>query len=517
MTGPGSAAPGEETPEGRGRYMGGWTYDLPANEEPSPISLYWELFKAMFKEEWRLHRSFVGSVGSGFFPLVIFLFSLVLAATSPVILKNIDMTVVLLALHLAGLFYGLGVGALAQIGEQVMTRRLGQVNMLLQLPMLQPISFKSVMGVFFFKDAAYYILYSIIPLVGGIAVAIPLTHITTGGAAMLFVTILLTFMMGMALSFLLSALSIRTKAAAGALALIILALGVAAWPLRILAPGQLIPPLGYWQDHYIWQLPFSLLLVLALSAAAILLMKEKFAAPERRYESMLVPTEALFSFSGGLRTLVAKEWLELRRSGAFGAVFTGFLGPLVGIYAIIWIFREGMGVPLDFNVVFYGGILGFLGLMTYSWLTNLEPNEFLNVQPVGVDRVIRAKLVLYFLLTTPISLVYLVAIGLLNGEYTLLPLGALVGLSTMVYVVAVTGHMTGLKANTMLFDAGVLGRFSAAIVPPLMMVTLVSFWLERSPLIGWSLLIALSLGLLVASRILFSGLTRRWGGEAFGI
>lgn len=513
----GDGKPDEPAPEGRGRYLGGWTYNLPADEGPSPLALPWELFKAMFREEWRLHKSFVGSVGSGFFPVVIFFFSLVLAATSPVILRNIDQPTILLGLHIAAILYGLGVGALARIGEQVMTRRLGQVNMLLQLPSLQPISFKTVMGVFFFKDAAYYILYSIIPLVGGIAAAMPMTRITPQGAATLFVTMLLTFMMGMALSFLLSALSIRSRAASGAGALVILILAAAAWPLRLISPGRLLLPLGFWEDHQPWQLFASLVVVLVLSAGAIMLMKERFAPPEKRYASRLVPLEATFAFSGDMRTLVAKEWIELRRSGALGAVFTGFLGPLLGIFAIIWIFSRGMGVPLDFNVVFYGGILGFLGLMTYSWLTNLEPNEFLNVQPVGVDRVIRAKLVLYFLLTTPVSFAYIALIGMLNGELSLVPLGALVGFSTMVYVAAVAGRMTGLRANTMLFDANVLGRFSAAIIPPLIAVTLISFWIEKSPLACWISLGLLSAGLLVASRSLFAGLGKRWGHEPFGI
>jgi len=334
---------------------------------------------------------------------------------------------------------------------------------------------------------------------------------------LLFVTILLVFMMGMALSFLLSALSVRSRAATGAGAMVIVLLVAAAWPLRWITPGQLLLPLGFWDDHQPWRLLVSLVLALALSAAAILFMKERFAAPERVYASRLVPLESTFAFSKDMRTLVAKEWLELRRSGAFGAVFTGFLGPLLGIYAIIWIFSRGMGIPLDFNVVFYGGILGFLGLMTYSWLTNLEPNEFLNVQPVGVDTVIRAKLLLYFLLTTPVSLAYLVLIGVLNGEPSLIPLGALVGLSTMVYVAAVTGRMTGLRANTMLFDARVLGRFSAAIIPPLIAVTLISFWIEKSPLACWISLGLLSACLLVASRSLFAGLGRRWGRESFGI
>jgi hypothetical protein len=189
----------------------------------------------------------------------------------------------------------------------------------------------------------------------------------------------------------------------------------------------------------------------------------------------------------------------------------------LGIYAVIWIFRSGLGMPLEFNVVFYGGILGFLGLMTYSWLTNIEPNEFLNVQPVGVDQVVRAKLVLYFLLTTPVSLVYLVLIGILNREYAYMPLAALVGLSTMVYVAAVTGRMTGLRANTMLFDAAVLGRFSAAIIPPLIVCTLASFLLRTAFWPAAAVLTALSAGLLLASGRLLAGIGPRWARSPFGI
>jgi hypothetical protein len=515
----GGESKGRTIPEGKGRYLGGWTYAQPPPEEAgaSLAGPGWNLFGAMLREEWRLHRSFVGAMGSGFFPVVIFLFSLVLAATSPVLLKKLDMTMVLLVLHLAAVMYGLGVGALARIGEQVMTRRLGQVNMLLQLPMIHPVRFRTVMGIFYVKDAVFYILYSIIPLVGGIAVAIPLTRITIAGVGLLFITMLLTFLTGMSLSFLISALSIRSRAAMAALVLVILALVATVWPLGLLAPGQVLLPLGYWGSHDILYLLVSLLLVLGLSAAAVLVMKERFAPPEKRYDSVLLRTENTFRFSKGLTPLVAKEWLELRRSGALGPVFTGFLGPLLGVYAIIWLFRTGMGIPLDFNVVFYGGILGFLGLMTYSWLTNIEPNEFLNVQPVGVDEVIRAKLVLYFLLTTPISLGYLIIIGALNGEWGYLPVAAVVGLSTMVYVAAVTGHMTGLRANTMLFDPKVLGRFSAAIVLPLIVITFASFLLHAEPLLAGGLLVTLSATLLVASKLLLDGLAARWRGTQFGI
>ncbi|MEM2869260.1 MAG: hypothetical protein QW379_02400 [Thermoplasmata archaeon] len=480
-------------------------------------ALYRSLLWAMLKEEWRLHKSFVGAVGSGFFPLVIFLFSLVLSIASPLLTKRVSVETVLLALHLGALLYGLGVGALARIGEEVMTRRLGQVSFLLRLPVLEPVSFRAMMSVFFVKDAIYYVLYSIVPLTAGLAALVPLGRASAAGVALLGLTVLLSFMLGMGVSFLLSALSTRSGVALGAAALVLLVLTVAAWPLGLVPPEYLLLPLGFWEWGSAVYLAASALAASAISLGAIVLTKERFSVLERRFTPSLLALEERISPFGPQPILLAKEWLELRRSGALLPVVTGFLGPLLAVYALIWLIKTGVELPLDFNIVFYGGILGFLGLMTYSWMTNLEPNEFLNAQPVGVDDVIWAKLRLYFLLTSPLSLAYLAVIGIYNGEAYLFPLAALVSLSTMTYVAAVASWQTGLRTNTMLFDARVLARFTLAVIPPLIIVTLASFSLRMTPLEAGGVLALVSICLFAASRVLFKKIPGRWRNQGFGI
>ena len=473
------------------------------------------MFKTMFKEELRLHKSFVGGTGSAFFPFMIFLFSVVLAVTSPVVLKNIDVPTILMILHVAALMYGLSVGALGHIGEEVMTRRLGQVNMLLQLPQIHPISFKKIMALFYLKDAVFYIFYSILPLVGGIAIGAILVKAPMASVALLGLTVFLTFMFGMSLSFLLSALSIRSKPATGAAVLMLLLLVLLAWPFKLIPLGYIILPLGFWTAKEPAYLLASTLLVIVLSVAAVSAMRERFDIKQGSFKSVLLETEKRFSFSGGLSLLVAKEWLELRRSGSFGAVFTGFLGPLFAIYIIVWIFRNGMGLPLSFNVLFYGGMVGFFGVMTYSWITNLEPNEFMNVQPATVDEVIRAKLVLFFLLTSFVSFGYVMVIGYLNGELALLPLALLITGSTTVYVILVTARLTGIWTNTMLFDPKVLAKFFAAVVPPLILVMVMSFIIGTVPLVATAFLVALSFAMLGASKFIWDSTIQRWKGEHF--
>ncbi len=164
------------------------------------------LFVVMFKEELRLQRAFIGKVAAVFFPVMIFFFSVVLAVAFS-FFHGIAVPTVLLLLHGGFVVYGLGVGALALIGEQVMTRRLGQASMLLQLPQWQPVTFRRVMAVFYLKDATFYVLYSILPLLGGIAVAAPLAGIPWTSVALLALSLSLTFMLGMSLSFLISAMA----------------------------------------------------------------------------------------------------------------------------------------------------------------------------------------------------------------------------------------------------------------------------------------------------------------------
>jgi hypothetical protein len=253
-----------------------------------------------------------------------------------------------------------------------------------------------------------------------------------------------------------------------------------------------------------------------LSFIAITTLKERFTPPVESAKSVLLDVEDRFAFLADERTLMAKEWLELRRSGSLGPVITGFIGPLFGIYILLWIVETGMGLEIGINLVMYGGLIGFFSMMTYSWLNNVESNEFLNVQPVGVDRLIGVKFRLYLLLTLTVASAYLVIIAAAGGELALLPLALLVSACTTVYVGAVTANMTGLRTNSMLFDGHVLGRFFGSVVPPLMIVMFASFAMEADFAAAALLQVALSLALLGAAARLLKVIPGKWRTDTFG-
>jgi hypothetical protein len=469
----------------------------------------------MLREEWRLHRSLIGPLGSGLFPVFIFALSAALAVVATTVFDNIGYATILLMLHVAAALYGCFVGAMGHIGEQVMTRRLGQINVLLHISQILPVSFRRTMAVFYLKDALFYLLYSFVPLTAGMAVASPLAGVALGSVALLGVTMSLTFMMGMGLSFLLSAAAVRSKPGAGVLGIAALGLVLMVWPFGVLEPGRLLLPLGFWGRRDPRLLLASSLIALVLPVVALPLIRERIRSSRERHVGSLLSTEARFSFAGELRTLLAKEWLELMRSGALTQAVAGFVGLILGVYAVVWLFEAGIGIPLPFNVVSYSGFVGLVGVMTYSWITNVEHNESLNSMPVGVDRVVEAKVSLYLLLTAGVSAFYVVLMGLARGELGLVPLGLLVAESTSVYVVAVTAYLTGLWTNTMFFDARVLVRFSVAVVPPLTAIEAASLLMGSGAFPAVGLAVAVSLIQLALSIPVIRGMREKWEGKPF--
>lgn len=473
------------------------------------------LLHAMMKEEWRLHQSLVGPMGSALFPATIFLFTSFLALVAPRVLSHMPTATILLMLHVASVLYGLFVGSFGAIGEHVMTRRLGQVSMIMQMPQTYPVSFRRMMAVFYAKDSLFYLLYSYVPLTLGLAVAAPGAGVSLGGVAMLGLTTFLSFMMGMGLSFTLSAVSVRSRplwlllnaAVAGVAALV--------YPLGLLPPEQIILPLAYWTERSMWTLGASSVTAVVLASAGVALMKERYESRESRSGFSFLDAESLFGFTGGLSTLVAKEWAEVRRAGALAPVIMSFAGHLLAIYGMSWVFEAGVGVSLSFNVVFYSGFVGFMGVMTYSFLTNLEHNEYLNVQPVSVDMVVKAKLVLYFILTAGVSAAYVVGIGLLKGQLSLVPLGLLLAGATSVYVVGVTSYLTGLWTNTMFFDARVILKFCAFVVPPMIVTEIAALMMPMRAGLATPVVVAVSAVLLLASAPLLRRMERRWAAVPF--
>ncbi len=104
----------------------------------------------------------------------------------------------------------------------------------------------------------------------------------------------------------------------------------------------------------------------------------------------------------------------------------------------------------------------------------------------------------------------MILIGLVRKELNMIPLGLLVAGATSVYAVTLTAYLTGLWTNTMFFDAKVLTKFSAAVVPPLIIIEMASLLMGGGTFPSVSLTVSVSLIQIALSFPIFRGTKGRW-------
>ncbi|DAC68855.1 MAG TPA: hypothetical protein D7I13_03110, partial [Candidatus Poseidoniales archaeon] len=184
---------------------------------------------------------------------------------------------------------------------------------------------------------------------------------------------------------------------------------------------------------------------------------------------------------------------------------------------------------------------GFFGFNFYSWLTILDSPEFMNGLPLKVPDLIRAKVVVYFLATSWISLIFIVLMAWRLDEWASLPTSIVVMFANSIYIVALTAFLMGLRPNKAIFDASIMVWFWIGTVLPLLGLFLLSFtqgdvglygnWWERASQDGLAAtaqmyddsmvqqgymgMIAISVGLIFASMLLWRLMDRRWGKSEF--
>ena len=479
------------------------------------LSRHLRLVRIFMSEERRLNASMIGGVQFLMFPVVILFMSLVLGLASEQLLRNLPLEQAYLMLHAVMVIYGLGVGGLATFGDRIAERRFGSVSMVLQTPSTQPISYRELFTAFYVKEIIYYFLYSVLPLIGGIALTIPLTGFQVTSVLFLLLTATLSFLFGLSLSFFLSAVYVRSRAGlaavVGAIGLIILAVSITgAFDL-----ANLIPSIALQRTHDLVHLFTSLLLFLLFSAVALMTVKVTPGKRSERYEAEMLETAKRLSFVGADSSLMGKDWIDMVRSRTLVPVVGAYVGPLAVLAALFWFLGNVLTVRLDLNMVFYASMIGFFSVSIYSWLNLLDNNAFMQVLPITVTQVMRSKLLLLSMVALLTSTAFLTVLSLLLGQLSTLPLGLAVAYVTTAYTVTATAYLTGLRTNSYLFDPRVLGKFSGLNIPPLCLLVILSLSYSSDSYLVSGLILAVCGLMALAALVMYRRIGRRWDRAAF--
>ncbi|MGC1120037.1 MAG: hypothetical protein WBA22_02995 [Candidatus Methanofastidiosia archaeon] len=435
------------------------------------------LLSLNLKEEWRMLTSYFSSRNLFFaFPAVLVVIGFAMGQLLPLFRKAFEMSELVVAFHLLMGVYGLFVGAFGFFADEVAQTWFRDAHLLIHMHKILPISFRKLLTWFYTKDIVYYLLLTIIPLFLGLFLSF---SVSLSVVARLFGSSLLSFLVGVSVSFLVSSLYVRSR-----LSLI----GILVVVVLIVGTGSVedFPPLvsfvsGDWGAAFLSAGIFVTLSVLSLA----------ITKPVYRTRTKSFSKTSLFH---RMDPVLAKEIIDVRRSGTWQIIATSYLFPLIFMYGIFYFSGRLFQFRIDIPLVFYAGFIGYLSTLVYSWLNNIDPPSSLCTFPITTSAVIKRKITLFLLFSFSVAMVYLVILGYILDTLYLVPLSIVIMGSTSFYVAAVTAWLCGLYPNTRLFDGAVLFRYLGLILPVLLVMSILSLMGRSLWLLGISAVILVSAG-----------------------
>lgn len=430
-----------------------------------------DLFRAMMKEEWRMHSTIFGSLGFALFPVVIAVFAFLGSLTLPIFADVFPFDAVALFAHALFLLMGVMVGSFGLMGREFMNRRFGQASLIAYASRSLPVSERRIFAAFLVKDTIYYILLYVLPFVAGFAVATPFIGLDPVLSLVALVSLALAFLLGLSAVCFLSTLYARSVALFAGTVVVLAVAVFAGYSLGAVTASTILPPYSFFLNPAVEPLAFSLLLILVPAALSVIFVTVDYPDRTKRFKNSLDP------LAGRLRGLrgahfIAKDALDLLRSeGGAGKVVFSFLLPL----GLIWICLRVLiqFIPGVDPLVVFAVLLGVIAATIYNWLTEFDSFTSYAFLPVEVSGVIDAKLQSYALLNLLPAAVLVLAAATSGGAGTFIPaLAAL--LSVSAYTLAVTVYLTGLHPNVMLYSAGVFLRYVLMISPALLLLIFAS-------------------------------------------
>ena len=524
------------------------------------VSAFLATFKVMYKEEFRKNVEFAKARQMVLFPLLLALVTMVstiglqflvgdsAAQTTETSVNSFTWQELRFGLHLPLLMFSLGMGTFAFMGRDALVRRTASKNHLLASPALQPLPNSMAHFAYFVKDLVFYVMLILSPIIIGMGLGKGLdtlfgitTPLEYSSLPWTWFAMVVTLAQGLVISFLASALWMRGRPFTifGPISVILFGIivGVGAIDIEFILIGLKIQT----EKNVITGL-LGFIFCIGLGYFSSMLIIDDFDVSVVEKGDLFRPMYGRLSFlgRGEIRIIVAKEFVDLFRSGSIKKMVVSYTIPLAVLLGMAWLidFAEA---PIPINLLSYAPFLGFFGFNFYSWLTILDSPEFMNGLPVRVPQLIRAKVLVYFIITSWISLIFIILMAWRLDEWASLPTSIVVMFANSIYIVALTAFLMGLRPNKAIFDASIMIWFWIGTVLPLLGLFLLSFtqgdvslygnWWERASQDGLAAtasmydegmvrqgyvgMLSISAFLLFASAVLWKLMDRRWGAAEF--
>ncbi|MFC7046079.1 hypothetical protein ACFQH6_12230 [Halobacteriaceae archaeon GCM10025711] len=454
------------------------------------------VFRAMLREEWRLHATLFGGRRFALFPLTIA--GLVLAGGYMLARSGLDAATIHAGTLAFALVLGLQTGTVGFESDDAVENLLGDVTLLLFSARTLPLSPRTLVTVFLVKDVAYYAVLFLLPLsVGatlGPVLAAGAVAGSIGASLALWPATVVAFTLGVGGSLLASGVLVRRPALVAGVGLAVLAgLALAFGPFAAVGSAVVAastPPYS----------PLAVGVAVAGTLTVLVAGVRQFdvSADHRRHtvarDEYAWLTRRLGD--GPLPSLVAKTLVDVHRSsGGVWKLVVSSAVLIVSVHVVLDVVTQWFPLTPLPGVVF-GVLLSATAFPTYAWLTRVDDVADYRFYPVDSRRLLVAKAWAFALLEAPVALVYYAGVSVLArpGLGELLVGGVLLA-GAAVYVFAVTVRVAGFRPNDALFDGVVFTKFTLAVMPAFLLPLVAGFVLPELTILTGGVLALYGAGL----------------------
>ncbi|MAV07456.1 MAG: hypothetical protein CMA29_06170 [Euryarchaeota archaeon] len=483
--------------------------------EPNFSSSFPITFKMMFKEEWRQNVDFAKSRRILMFPALLAVVSMALtiglrfltgdgvigANAEEISRETFTFDELRTGIHLMVFLFSMGMGTFAFLGRSIISQRSGGKNFLLASPAMQPIDLQTTYLAYYLKEVSFYIVLILTPVTIGMALGIASQSIFEITTPLLWKSLLpflicisLTLAQGIAISFFGSTLMSR----GGQWNILVPILGAILGALIYLG---FIPMenaiIGLWvhsdgSTNALMLTPFAFLSCTILAWISAGLLPEDFEVRITGRDDLFIPVYEKLGKIGlksdsRMRILIAKEIVDVLRSGTLLKMLGSFAVPLLFLLLLAW-GADFASFPIPFNLLSYAPFIGFFGFNFYSWLNAIDAPDHLNTMPVSVPELLKAKIWTYFLLTSWIGVIFILLMAWMLDQWDDAISAMVVMLANSIYIVSLSAWLMGLRPNKAIFDSGIMARFWIATSLPLIGLFVLSFTKGDTTLLeNWSM------------------------------
>ena len=227
-------------------------------------------------------------------------------------------------------------------------------------------------------------------------------------------------------------------------------------------------------------------MIFAFSLIAYVLTPNEIRDISRKRENSLKKYKRIFR-----DILLSKEMEDVVRGGIIvKSLFTYFL-PMVLLFIFIKIINMSMGREV-YNPLSLSVMLSIFSAVIYSWLTIMEDFGYMQTLPIRASDLVMTHIKAYFIIISIISIPIIILLNI--HTISLLPFSLGLFYLNSTYLLFLTAYIAGPKITSLLFNPGIILRFSLYSIVPGMILVIGTF--EKS-------IYALGIVILTASFMLF--------------